>query len=424
MKVIKPKLLFFFVSTVMLGITGYGYAESVKIGLNYPQTGPYSVQGKAQLDAARLAVQEINEQGGILRRTVELVTKDTQSKADVSTNNVLEMIDKENCEMIFGGSSSAVAIAGGKAAQSRGKLYFGTLTYSNTTTAEAGHKYMFRECYNAWMGAKVLGKYLVDANLQGLKYFYITADYTWGRTTEESIRTFSLTTDTRRHMRHYVPFPGATDKDLSDALQWAGAVKPDVLVLVLFGKDMSRALNILEKHGMKKNYKAIVVPNLTLGMAIEAGAEAMEGVIGALPWAWNVPYKYNYPKGKEFVEKFAKIYNSYPSSSAASAYTILYQYKDAVERAGTFDTKKVIEALEGHSFVSMKDEQVWRAFDHQAVQSVYTVRCKPAEEVRRDKFKEDYFEILYKMDGDEAARSKEYWLKLRKDANKPAELEF
>jgi ABC-type branched-subunit amino acid transport system substrate-binding protein len=221
-----------------------------------------------------------------------------------------------------------------------------------------------------------------------------------------------------------VPFPGATYKDLSQALEWAGAVKPDVLVLVLFGKDMSRALEILQERGMKKKFKVIVVPNLTLGMAIEAGAEAMEGVIGALPWAWNVPYKYNYPKGKEFVEKFAKIYNSYPSSSAASAYTILYQYKDAVERAGTFDTKKVIAALEGHSFVSMKDEQVWRAFDHQAVQSVYTVRCKPAEEVLKDKFKEDYFEILYKMDGDEAARSKEEWLELRKKAGKPAELEF
>ncbi len=424
MKVKRSKVLLFLVSTVILGMTGYGYAESVKIGLNYPQTGPYSIQGKAQLDAARLAVQEINDQGGILGRTVELVIRDTQSKPDVSTNNVLELIDKENCEMIFGGSSSAVAIAGGEAAKSRGKLYFGTLTYSNTTTGEAGHKYMFRECYNAWMGAKTLGKYLMDMKLQGIKYFYITADYTWGRTTEESIRTFSMTTDQRRHLRRYVPFPGATHKDLADALSWAKAVKPAVLVLVLFGKDMSRALAILEEHDMKKQFKAIVVPNLTLGMAIEAGPEAMEGVIGAVPWAWNIPYKYNYPQGKKFVEKFTKMYNSYPSSSAASAYTVLYQYKDAVERAGTFAAKKIIEALEGHTFVSLKDEQEWRAFDHQAVQSVYTVRGKPAEEVRRDRFKEDYFEVLYKMDGKEAARSKEHWLKLRKDADKPDELEF
>lgn len=255
MQVKRSTLLLFFVSMVMLGMTSYASADSVRIGLNYPQTGPYSVQGKAQLDAARLAIQEINEQGGILGRKIELVMRDTQSKPDVSTKNVLELIDKENCEMIFGGSSSAVAIAGGKAAKSRGKLYFGTLTYSNTTTGEAAHKYMFRECYNAWMGAKALGKYLVEENLQGLKYFYITADYTWGKTTEESIRTFSMTTNKRRHLQRYVPFPGATYKELSDALVWAGAVKPDVLVLVLFGKDMSRALTILEERDMKKSLR-------------------------------------------------------------------------------------------------------------------------------------------------------------------------
>ncbi|MCI5115778.1 MAG: ABC transporter substrate-binding protein [Candidatus Electrothrix sp. LOE1_4_5] len=416
--------VFFYACILIIGATDNGYSKPVKIGLNYPQTGPYSIQGKAQLDAAQLAAQEINDQGGILGRAVELVMRDTQSQPDVSTANVIELIDKEKCEMIFGGSSSAVAIAGGKAAKSRGKLYFGTLTYSNTTTGEAGHKYMFRECYNAWMAAKALSKYLVKENLNAMKYFYITADYTWGRTTEESLRTFSWTTDTRRHPRRYVPFPGATYKDLYNSLSWAVAVKPDVLVLVLFGKDMSRALSILEERGMKKNLKAIVVPNLTLGMAVEAGAKAMEGVIGALPWAWNIPYEYNYPKGKKFVEKFSKMYNQYPSSAAASAYTILYQYKDAVERAGTFESKSVIQALEGHSFVSLKDEQVWRKFDHQAVQSVYTVRCKPAEEVRKDQFKEDYFEILYRMDGDEAVRTKEHWLKLRKEAHEPAELAF
>ena len=32
----------------------------------------------------------------------------------------------------------------------------------------------------------------------------------------------------------------------------------------------------------------------------------MEGVIGALPWCWQIPYKYDYPQGKAFVEKFAK----------------------------------------------------------------------------------------------------------------------
>jgi len=395
----------------------------IRIGLNYPQTGPYSVQGQAQFNAAQLAVEEINSSGGILGKKVELITRDTESKPTISTKNVLELIDKEKCVMIFGGSSSAVAIAGGKAAKSRDKLYFGTLTYSNATTGKEGHKNIFRECYNAWMGAKALATYLKETELSGRKYFYITANYTWGWTTEKSIRYFSLTNNEKQHRRFFVPFPGATYKDFSSALAMAKAVNPDVLVLVLFGKDMARALTMIQEMKLKKKFKAIVVPNLTLGMATSAGPKIMEGVIGALPWSWNVPYQYNYSKGKKFVENYSSRYHSYPSTSSASAYTILYQYKDAVERAGTFDTKNVIQALEGHKFVSLKDEQQWRDFDHQALQTVYTVRCKTAQEVQKDKFKQDYFEILDKMEGNIAARDKKQWLDIRKEAGKPPVLE-
>jgi len=397
-------------------------AGSLNIGLNYPETGPYSLQGSAQLNAAKMAVEEINAAGGISGRRVELIIRNSKSKPDVTKRNVEELIVKEHCEMIFGGSASSVAIAGGKAAKSRKKLYFGTLTYSNTVTGEEGHKYIFRECYNAWMGAKVLSDYL-RANYSGKKYFYVVADYTWGWTTEDSIRTFSLTLARKRHKRVSVPFPGSTDEDFKKALNKAENSKSDVLVLVLFGKDMSKALEIAEKMQLKKKM-AIVVPNLTLGMVHSAGPETMENVVGALPWCWKVPYIYDYKKGTEFVEKFANKYDFYPSSSAASAYTIMHEYKNAVERAKSFNTKAVIRALEGHKFVSLKDEQIWRDFDHQCTQTVYAVKCKPAGEVLKDKFKQDYFEIMAKMSGKDAAIDQNRWIELRKKAGKPQRLEW
>ena len=402
------------------------YSETIRIGLNYPETGPYEVQGEAQKRAADMAMEEINKAGGILGRQIEVIAKDSKSREDLAKKNVAELIDTHNCQMIFGGSSSAVAIAGGKVAKAKKKLYFGTLTYSNETTGEAGHKYMFRECYNAWMGARVLADYIVRKrkDLYGKKYFYITADYTWGWTTEQSIRKLTNSSMKRRHEGVLTPFPGATDEDFQAALKKAENANPDVLVLVLFGKDMARALTFAHDMGLKKKMKAIVVPNLTLGMAESAGPKVMEGVIGALPWCWKIPYLYGYDNGKTFVEKFAKKYGTYPSTSAASAYTILYQYKSAVERAGTFDTEKVVAALEGHRFDSLKDSQVWRDFDHQCIQSVYAVMCKPEKEVKNDKFGQDYFEIINVMTGDESARDRYHWEQLRKKAKKPLELEW
>ncbi len=410
--------------SLLLSMTALVYAQTtVNLGLNYPKTGPYSVQGLAQLRAARMAVEEINASGGVNGKKINLVVRDSQSRPEISKKNVEEMIDQEECRMIFGGSSSAVAIEGGKAAKSRKRLYFGTLTYSNATTGVAGHKYMFRECYNSWMGARVLAHYLREKYLMGKRYFYITADYTWGWTTEDSIRKFSNTSNTRMHQGVKTPFPNSTEDHFREALAKVEKSRANVLVLVLFGKDMSTALKIATEMGLKEKMDAVVVPNLVLGMASEAGPEVMEGVLGAVPWCWNIPYKYNYPKGKTFVEKFASKYGAYPSSSAASAYTIIYQYKDAAERADTFDTEAVIQSLEGHRFTSLKDKQVWREFDHQCVQTVYAVKCKPADVVKKDKFQQDYFEVVNVMSGEEAAKDEFNWKRVREKAGMPENLE-
>lgn len=391
-----------------LGILAFApaAADAVKVGLNYPKTGPYAVQGLDQWQATQMAVEEINAAGGILGRPVEVVWRDSQSKPDVSRQNVTEIIDA-GATMVFGGSSSAVAITAGEVCRDRGVPFFATLSYSNETTGAKGHRYLFRECYNAWMGAKALGGYL-NKQFPGTKYLYITADYTWGHTTEASMRNFTHTEDKATHKSILTPFPGATPEDFRKAISFAKMVKPDVLVLVLFGQDMVEAIRLATAQGLKQQMQ-IVVPNLTLGMAEGGGPKVMEGVLGALPWCWQVPYQYGYERGKQFVESFAQRYNRYPCTSGGSAYAILYEYKAAVERAGSFEAPAVIRALEGHAYTCLKDEQTWRDFDHQSVQTVYAVRCKPEAEVLRDRYKLDYFEILSAMSGEQASQTLAEW---------------
>ncbi|MDH3892689.1 MAG: substrate-binding protein [candidate division Zixibacteria bacterium] len=403
------------ISLVAIPVFG---GESVKLGLNYPKTGPYHVQGLDQWRAANMAVEEINAAGGILGKQVELVWTDSKSNADDSKAHAVDLIDNQGVKMIFGGSSSGVACAVGDVCQEKGVPFFGTLTYSTATTGKRGHRHTFRECYDAWMGAKAIGDYL-NSKFAGKKYMYITADYTWGWTTESSVRKFTNTDDKDAHKGVLTPLG---TKDFAKQLSLVKMIKPDVLVLVLFGQDMVNAIRQATSMGLK-NSTQIVVPNLTLGMAEGGGPKVMEGVIGALPWCWQVPYKYGYDKGKKFVEAFAAKHNRYPSTSGASAYTIVHQYKEACERAGSFDAPKVITALEGHEYTSLKDKQWWRKFDHQSVQAVFAVKCKPQVDVMKDKFHLDYFEILSRVEGAEAAISKAEWEAVRAQNNLPSNLE-
>lgn len=393
----------------------------VKLGLNYPKTGPYATMGLDQLRAAEMAVAEINAAGGIGGEPVELVWRDSQSKADVSRANAADLIDNEGCAMIFGGSSSGVAVAVGEVCQQKGVPFFGTLTYSTATTGAKGHRTTFRETYDSWAGAKVLADYM-NANFAGKTYFYVTADYTWGHTTEASFRKFTGTEDVSVHKGLKTPFPGAVDADFKKALSFAKMVKPDVLVLVLFGDDMTSAVRMATTMGLKGAMQ-IVVPNLTLGMAEGGGPKVMEGVVGAVPWCWEIPYKYGFAGGKRFVEAFEAKHGRYPSSSGGSAWTIVHEYKAACERAGGTGGAGVIKALEGHSYTSLKDAQTWRDFDHQSIQTVYAVRCKPEAEVLKDKHQLDYFEILAKMGGDKAFVTRSEWNAARETAGVPTSLE-
>jgi branched-chain amino acid transport system substrate-binding protein len=397
MKVNRKNLCLFVLFVLALSLCDFYFAslyaateQEVIIGLNIPLTGPYALQGKDQLQAYKLAQEEVNASGGILGRRIRYLYADSKSDPEVSVENVKKFID-EGADMITGGSSSAVAIAVSKLCQSRKKLFLATLTYSNDLTGKDAHRYTFRETYNAWMAAKALGKYL-NQRFPKAKYFYITADYTWGWTTRDSMKKFTNSQDAPDIL---TPL-GAQHEVYRDAIQKAMESNRDILVLVLFGRDMVYAMQEAIELGATKKFKQIVVPNLEIHMAIGRQPPYTAGVIGAVPWYWEVPYIYNYEKGKQFVEAYKKRWNEMPGSGGGTAYTNIMLYKWAVEQAKSFRGRDLIPLLENHSFVSLKDKEIIRAYDHQTIQTVYVVRGK---ESGKDMW--DVFEIIQAVPGEE-----------------------
>ncbi len=415
--------LYSIVATLSLILLNSAFAdtalqEEVRIGFNYPQTGPYAAEGLSQYHGALLAANEINARGGILNRMVRLVIRDSGSHVSKSRTNIRRLIEDENVRMVFGGASSDVAIVACELCQEKWIPFFGTLTYSPTITGEEAHRACFRESYNSWMAARLLSNYL-NENLKEGRYYYITVDYTWGWSTESAIRKL---TDTLDHGMHPVSRMPMGTTNFIEPLRAAETAQADVIIMTLAGKDIVTALRQATVMGLKDRMQ-IVVPNMMRDSLARAGSEAIEGVIGTMPWVWQVPYRYQYPRGIEFVEQYKKGFNDVPTSSAASAYTILYEYKAAVERAGSFDGPAVIRALEGHSYRIVKDTQKWRAFDHQSIQTAYLVRGLKAEKNNAPETTPKYIEILNSMPGDQSARSHDEWLSVRRRAGRPPVLE-
>ncbi|HLT03645.1 MAG TPA: ABC transporter substrate-binding protein [Pseudomonas sp.] len=395
-------------------------ADAITLGLNYPRTGSYKEEGLSQMRGALLAIDEINARGGVLGKPLQLATRDSAAQVDKAIQNV-DALAREGAAMLFGGASSAVAIAAGKRAREHGLIYFGTLGYSNDTTGKDGHRYLFRESNNATMSARALGQYLAR-HLPNKRYFYVTSDYTWGLTSEASLRQATASEDQARHPSVRLPFPGARLTQYRDALTLAGKSDAQVLALVLFGEDLVRAMRIAHEMGLTSRMQ-VVVPNITGHMVEQAGPTIMEGVLGTTPWTWRVPILENSGRGQAFTQAYVERYQMYPTSSAAHAYGIVHQWSDAVKRAGSLKSEAVISALEGHRYTLLKGPQEWRAFDHQNLQRVYVVRVKPRAEILKDPLHQDFFEIVHHLDGEQGAPSLSEWQAERRAAGQPEKLQ-
>ena len=391
---------------LLAGLGNLAQAEPIKIGLNYPRTGNYKDEGLELRRGALLAVDEINQAGGVLGKPLELLSKNTSSQADKAVSNV-DYFANQDARMVFGGATSEEAIAAGQRARERGLLYFATLSYANEVTGQAGHRYLFRESNSAWMSARVLGEYL-SWHMPRQRYHYIIVDDAWGRSMENALRLATNSTDRARHGRTALPSGLVRREQYLAALNKAARSEADILVLVLLGENLQRSMRMVHNMGLKQRTQ-IIVPNLTKSVVQNAGPLVMEGVIGTEAWTWELPRLDNNPDGQRFVQRYIDAHQEYPGSTSASAYSVVKQWSAAVQRSQSLDSEKLIQALEGHSYSLLKDQQQWRAFDHQNVQSIYAVRVRKRDEIMSDPFKQNYFEIIHRMAGDQAAPSLDDW---------------
>lgn len=104
--------IIFFMSAVMPAtVAAASSSDPVKIGVLLPLTGGAAAGGKKELIGMELAVEEINQMGGVLNgRLLKLIVEDTESRPEAGMDGVHKLVDVEKVSVIIGAHSSAVSI--------------------------------------------------------------------------------------------------------------------------------------------------------------------------------------------------------------------------------------------------------------------------------------------------------------------------
>jgi branched-chain amino acid transport system substrate-binding protein len=366
-------------------------AQPIRIGFPVPLTGPFSGEAQDQVRAAELAVKEFNDAGGYDGRKAELLVRDTKLNPGEAATRTLELIENDKVVCVVGSLSAATQLTINAVCRDR-KILFNSISQSDAINeVKDWSPFTFHEALNPHITAGAVARYAFGKF--GKKIAYLTADYAYGH---EMVRGFeragkSLGAQTVADIRH--PLGTA---DYSAFLPRIQSLKPDILVLCNFGRDLVNAAKQATDFGLKESTK-IIAPVLLYTARLTGGAEAFEGIMGGTSYYWGIEDQV--PSAKTFNDKFRKAYNgTVPSDYGALGYAGVRSVLQAIRDAKSTDSMKISAAMEMMKYDSYKGPQHYRKCDHQSVQSVILVESKSKN--MKDKY--DVFSVLATEKPDEA----------------------
>ena len=105
------KAVFGVCACIMALSVSVGAEDVIKIGQTTALTGPYATWGAGARASAGIAVDEINAAGGINGKKLVLVSRDSEHNPVKAVANARELVEKEGCVAILGGSNSSSMLA-------------------------------------------------------------------------------------------------------------------------------------------------------------------------------------------------------------------------------------------------------------------------------------------------------------------------
>lgn len=97
-------------AAMLLGANGAMAQETIKIGAVYATSGPASFLGIPEERGLRLRAEEVNKNGGINGRKVEVIVYDTEGNGTKAAQQIRRLIDSDKVHIVFGPSSSGESL--------------------------------------------------------------------------------------------------------------------------------------------------------------------------------------------------------------------------------------------------------------------------------------------------------------------------
>jgi len=338
--------------------------KPIKLGAMFISSGIVGGYGKHADQAIRLAVEEINESGGILGRKLEALFENTKLKKDITLSIAERFVNQEKVDFLMGPTSSGIAMGLTEFAKKNKKILIVTQAAADSLTGAKFHPYIFSTLSNAMMHSRS-GAYLMSTK-PFKKYMCIGPDYSYGHSSWKMFKTKLL------ELRPDVEivgelFPKFFAKDFSSYIKQIQEAKPDAVWSPLWGGDAVNFIKQALPTGIFDNITFAFPCAGALEVLVPMGKDMPDGVYVSSRYFFTTPES---GMNNHFVKSYYEKYKEYPDYMAGETYAGVYFIKAAVERAGTTDTEALIKAIEREPLPWETPEgwKIMRGEDHSVVE--------------------------------------------------------
>ena len=330
-------------------------ADTIKVGILHSLSGTMAISETVLKDVALMTIDEINAKGGVMGKKLEPVVVDPASNWPLFAEKAKQLIDQDKVAAVFGCWTSVSRKSVLPVFEEKNSLLFYPVQYEG----EELSKNVFYTGAAPNQQAIPAVEYLMSKDGGSAKRFVLLGtDYVYPRTTNKILRAFLKAKGVADAdiMEDYTPF-GHSDYQtiIAKIKKFAGEGKKTAVISTINGDSNVPFYKELGNAGLKATDVPVV--------AFSVGEEELRGVdakplVGHLA-SWNYFMSLKNPENAKFTKMYKdwakkqKLPNAdkvVTNDPMEATYIGIHMWAQAVEKAKSTDTDKVIAAMAGQSF--------------------------------------------------------------------------
>lgn len=330
-----------------------------------------AISEKPMVEAELLAIEEINRNGGLLGHRIEAVVADSESNDDTAAQRALQLIQINKVRTILGCWTSACRKSVKPVVEKQDSLLIYPMAYEGIESSPN----------IIYTGAAPNQQILPAVNWSfeniGTRFYLIGSDYIWPHTVNAIIRDQILTLGGEVVGETYLPFGTL---DTTRAVKDIKATHPDVILSTVVGSSNAPLYRALREADLSAQKTPVISFSIAETEIQSFPVADIAGHYAAFGYFQSI----SRPTNLSFIERFRRRYGEERviSDVVETAYFSVYLWARAVERADSFESAEINQALLGVNFdapegivtVDPVTRHTWRAFNIGQIEGNRTLR--------------------------------------------------